>query len=72
LGQIDAAKEQWALDHKKTTNDIPTWDDLKPYVELNGNAELKCPAGGIYSIGKIGEFPTCSLGNTVTPAHVLP
>ena len=72
LGQIDAAKNQWTLDHQKTTNDIPTWADLKPYVG-GGNGEiLKCPEGGIYSIKKVCDKPTCSLGTTVTPAHVLP
>jgi hypothetical protein len=27
LGQIDAAKNQWALDHQKTKDDIPIWAD---------------------------------------------
>jgi hypothetical protein len=72
LGQIDAAKNQWALDHKKATNDIPAWEDLKPYVGRGDGEILKCPEGGIYIIGKVEENPTCSLGTTVTPAHVLP
>jgi ABC-type proline/glycine betaine transport system substrate-binding protein len=71
LGQIDAAKNQWAQDHKMTTNDIPTWDDLKSYLGSGDGEILKCPQGGVYTIRKIGESPTCSLGTTVTPAHVL-
>jgi ABC-type proline/glycine betaine transport system substrate-binding protein len=61
LIQIDGAKQQWKIEHKKTDADIPTWEDLKPY--LSGNAELKCPAGGIYTIGKVGELPSCSITN---------
>ncbi len=33
LRQIDAAKNQWMFDKNKTTNDVPTWDDLRPYME---------------------------------------
>jgi len=29
---IDAAKDQWALENSKTTNDTPTWDDIRPYI----------------------------------------
>ncbi|MGA2854183.1 MAG: hypothetical protein ABSE90_08655 [Verrucomicrobiota bacterium] len=61
LIQIDGAKQQWKIEHKKTDADITTWEDIKPY--LSGNAELKCPAGGIYTIGKVGELPSCSITN---------
>jgi len=82
LWEIDSAKEQWAMEHNAKTNDVVTLDDIKPFLvpygEPNGFIKLdakgnlpKCPAGGIYSIGKIGESPTCSLGNTVSPSHVL-
>jgi hypothetical protein len=71
LRQIDAAKNEWALENNKTTNDIPTAQDLNQYIK-GGFASLHCPAGGTYTIGRVGETPTCSLGTTVTPAHVLP
>jgi len=61
LIQIDGAKHQWALEHKKTDTDVPTWKDIKPYIV--GDIELKCPAGGTYTIGKVGEYPTCSITN---------
>jgi hypothetical protein len=61
LIQIDGAKQQWKIEHKKTDADIPTWVDLKPYI--SGNVELKCPAGGIYTIGKVSELPSCSITN---------
>ena len=30
LRQIAGAKEQWAVENHKTTNDTPSWDDIKP------------------------------------------
>jgi hypothetical protein len=70
LRQIDGAKEQWALDHNAKTNETVPVNQLTNY--LYRGAMLQCPSGGVYKIGKVGEPPTCSLGNTVTPAHVLP
>jgi hypothetical protein len=61
LIQIDGAKQQWKLEHKKTDADVPTWEVLKPYI--TGNVELKCPAGGIYTIGKVSDLPSCSITN---------
>jgi competence protein ComGC len=71
LRQIDAAKNEWALENNKTTNDIPTAQDLDKYIK-SGFASLHCPAGGTYTIGHVGEPPACSLSTNVTPAHVLP
>jgi competence protein ComGC len=65
LRQIDEAKQVWALQHNKDTNNTPTMQDLRPL--LKGNvAFLRCPAGGNYAINKIGEPPTCSI-----PSHRL-
>jgi hypothetical protein len=65
LRQIDAAKQQWALENNKKITDTPTWDDIKPY--LRGPVPLYCPAGGTYTINAVGEKPTCSI-----PSHKLP
>ena len=65
LRQIDAAKVQWALEKGKPNGTPVTEDDIKPY--LQGGVLPKCPVGGKYTIGKVGETPTCS-----TPGHVLP
>ena len=67
LRQIDAAKNQWALETNKKTGDPCTADDLKPYIRLINGQLPKCPAGGTYTIGAIGETPTCSV-----PSHKLP
>jgi hypothetical protein len=73
LLQIDAAKNQWALENGKT-NGVVTENDLKPYFNLDANGNLpKCPAGGTYIIGRIGEDPKCSVGISAWPNnHVLP
>ena len=65
LRQIDAAKHEWALEKNKNEGDVPTADDLKPYLK-NGIFPT-CPAGGTYSIGAVSNAPTCSV-----PGHRLP
>jgi hypothetical protein len=71
---IDLCKHNWANVNNKTAADVPTWNDLKS--ELSGYAiQYKwtndipvCPDGGIYTIGRVGEPPTCSIGG---PKHSL-
>ncbi len=63
LRQIDAAKQQWALEKGKQATDVPTWDYIKPYLYKIP----QCPAGGTYTINAVGERPTCSV-----PGHALP
>ena len=60
LRQIDAAKYQWMTDNHKTTNDTPRWEDLSPYFHKQ-KVPLICPNEGIYTIGKVGELPICSI-----------
>jgi len=69
LRQIDAAKNQWALEKGKTTGDVCTEEDVKPYIRLVDGNLPKCPAGGTYTIGAVGTGtpPTCSI-----PGHQLP
>jgi competence protein ComGC len=69
LRQIDAAKQEWALENNKQSTDTPTQADL---THLKDNQYFKngqfptCPAGGTYTIGTVGEAPTCSI-----PKHQL-
>ena len=65
LRQIDAAKQQWALEKNKTDEAVPAAQDLLPY--LKGGVFPSCPDGGYYSINAVGLLPACSL-----PGHVLP
>jgi len=66
LRMIDGAKQSWGLEKQKTAQDIPTADDLAPFLR-QGFASLRCPQGGTYSINNLGEPPTCSF-----PNHHLP
>ncbi|SRR6266481_6609629 len=63
LRMIDGAKQQWALERHKTTNDIPSWDDIRFYVTRKGDVPA-CPAGGTYTIGRVDEDPKCSYPHT--------
>jgi len=65
LKQIDAAKQQWALVNNKTDVDVPTAQDLQPFLK-SGSLPV-CPGGGTYTINAVGLPPTCSI-----PGHVLP
>jgi hypothetical protein len=65
LRQIQAAKNEWALEKSKAQTDVPAWDDLQPY--LAARVPLVCPAGGTYSLNAVSEPPTCSI-----PGHELP
>src|SRR6186713_828664 len=63
LRHIDGAKQQWALEHKLTTNALPTMADLLPYLTRNASDDLgwfRCPSGGTYTIGRVADAPTCS------------
>jgi hypothetical protein len=66
LRMIQGAKQQWALERNKTASDVPSWEDIQPYMG-RGKTMLRCPAGGQYAIGAVGELPTCSI-----PGHALP
>lgn len=70
LQLINGAKVTWALDRNKSPADVPTWTDISPYMSRDGrdtNIILKCPSGGVYTLGAVSNKPTCSI-----PGHVLP
>jgi hypothetical protein len=68
LRQIDAAKQQWALEKNKPAEAIPTVQDITPYLKLDANGNIPgCPSGGTYTLNAVGELPSCSV-----PGHVLP
>ena len=66
LRQIEGAKQLWAEENKKNTNDVPSLEDIRA---LAGAHALKCPQGGSYTIGRVGEPARCSIGG---PGHTLP
>jgi hypothetical protein len=65
LRQIDAAKQQWALEKNKPASAIPTAQDLLPYFK--DGVFPACPSGGTYTINAVGYLPSCSV-----PGHELP
>jgi hypothetical protein len=78
LQRIKMAKEQWALEHTRTTSDVPTWADLRPYFPKDfpdgkdwSNGLPICPSGGTYTIGRVGQLPTCTIRyHTLDPAQM--
>lgn len=69
LRQIDAAKNEWALQNNKPVGTILTEQDITDicagYIKVG--VVPVCPSGGTYSFNAIGESPTCSI-----PGHALP
>ena len=74
LRQIDAAANEFALENSRTNGDpIHFPGDLTPYIKLDAHGNIPhCPAGGKYSLARVGDAPICSLSNTIVPAHILP
>ncbi len=67
LRQIDGAKQQWALENKKSDSDSPGSTDVAPYIK--NNQYPSCPSSGTYTIGAVNTDPTC---NRSSLGHVLP
>ena len=69
LRQIEGATQVWAVDTAAASTAAPTWDDLVPN---HIRSQPKCPSSGTYTLASVNGRPTCSVGNSVTPAHELP
>ncbi len=67
LKQIDGAKEQWALENKKTTGDTTDTTAVDSY--LKNSQPPACPANGTYNYNNVGTNPTCTLGSSL--GHTL-
>ena len=63
LRQIEAAKEQWALETKKSTGDDVVTADVDAYMK----DVPECPANGTYAYNAVGTDATCTGTD-----HVLP
>ncbi len=75
LRMIDAAKQQWALEHGAVATTVPVATDIQPYLG-RGNGELpKCPVDpqqtfpSSYVINDCQTTPVCQIAPT---AHILP
>ena len=68
LRALDGAKQQWALEEHKTTNEAPNMTEIAQFIPAVGmRAVPSCPAGGVYTLGRVCENPKCSM-----KGHELP
>src|SRR2546430_2629601 len=58
LRQIDGAKEQWALEKKKSAGAASVDTEIEEYIK--GGAP-KCPSGGSYTYNAVDTGPVCSI-----------
>jgi prepilin-type N-terminal cleavage/methylation domain-containing protein len=65
LRQIEAAKEQCAMELRMDGTGSPTQAQLSPTYVKNWPS---CPSGGTYTIGLVNANPTCSQGGQ----HTIP
>jgi prepilin-type N-terminal cleavage/methylation domain-containing protein len=72
LRQIDAAKQQWALETKQAGTAAPQFSDVSPFLKN----VVVCPAGGrtasfasTYTINDMTTKPACQISPTT---HLLP
>src|ERR1051325_2138019 len=69
LRQIDAAKQQWALETGQASSVTPVKADIDAYLGRSGSADnIKCPSGGStttfalsYEIQALTNAPTCKI-----------
>jgi hypothetical protein len=67
LRQIDAAKQQWALENNLSDGSgiHPTWNNIRPYLGRGPQGEVPhCPQGGTYILARLDEKPRCSIGGS--------
>jgi len=60
LREMEYGKELFASDMKLANGAACTLNDLWP-AYLKSIAFPDCPGGGVYTVGVIGETPTCTL-----------
>ena len=59
LKQIDGAKEQWALENKKSAGAAIVDSGVNAF--LKGSTTPPCPGAGAYAYNAVGTNPTCTL-----------
>ena len=64
LRQIEAGKEQWALEKKKNTGATAVTVEVMEYLK-NPSASTNCPGGGIVTYSVIGTNAACTITNHV-------
>jgi prepilin-type N-terminal cleavage/methylation domain-containing protein len=76
LRLIDSSKQQWALEQRQVSSNVPLGSDLQPYLGRGNNGELPtCPVDPqnsfttSYTPNQIGTPPVCQI---LPATHVLP
>jgi hypothetical protein len=79
MRQIDAAKQQWAMENNKKPTDTPTAGDITAYLGRGTGTLPTCPSGGTtitfgdsYNINDLATAPTCKVGAALDPVHEMP
>ncbi len=70
LKQIESAKDQWAMETKKSSGDACALTDIAG-AGLNLRNTPVCPLGGTYAPNAVGTKPSCSFA-AAPDLHVLP
>src|SRR5437016_846306 len=61
--QVDAAKDQYALENYKIGAVVPTWEDLTPYLKAGSHLYS---SGGIDLLGNAFSINSCSVAIQVS------
>jgi prepilin-type N-terminal cleavage/methylation domain-containing protein len=75
LRSIDAAKQQWALEHSAIGTTTPQGTDIQPYMGSGGGVLPYCPTDSTaqfttsYTVNNCQTPPVC---NIVPATHILP
>src|SRR5881394_4326058 len=65
LRAIQNAKTEWARANNKLATDTPTETELYGTTGTSGflRHRPECPRGGVYTLGSVGQNPTCTYSN---------
>src|SRR5260221_13751938 len=70
LRVLEGSKQEWEFENHKSSNDVPSWEALRPYFpDRWTDGKPVCPQGGVYVLGRASEPPRCSIGGL---NHTLP
>lgn len=75
LRMLDAAKQQWALEHGCTPKSVPQGSDIQPYLGRGAGELPICPVDPLqlfsnsYTLNNVQTPPVCNINPT---NHVLP
>lgn len=70
LRRIDGAKALWALVEKKADADVPNMSNLVTYIGIQNRFPV-CPAGGVYSVHRVDQSPTCPISRSFARCAAL-